>query len=38
MLQMYVTHPFDVVEAHATAAKLGLRYSEQFEGLYQFCN
>ena len=38
MLQMYVTPPFHVVEAHAMAAKLGSRYSEQFKGLHQFCN
>ena len=36
MLQMYITPPFDVVEAHAMAAKLGSRYSEQFKGLHQF--
>ena len=38
MLQMYIMRPFDVVETHAMAAKLGSRYSEQFEGLHQFCS
>ena len=38
MLQMYITRLFNVVETHAMAAKLGSRYSEQFEGLHQFCS